>query len=196
MEVHAVFAACENMTGSKAHHTGDVIKASNGKTIEVLNTDAEGRLTWLTPSHAPPRSSPTTSSTWPPSREPAWSLSVPASLDSRNGRLNRALKAAGDRAGERLWELPMPEDYRELLKSKVADVKNLGAAGRALTTGLFLEEFVPKESPGPTWTLLDPSTRRARSRLVRSAPPGSRPRPRRVDANPLAGRVATLSSPE
>ena len=70
-----------------------------------------------------------------------------------SGRLNRALKAAGDRAGERLWELPMPEDYRELLKSKVADVKNLGGRwGGALTAGLFLEEFVPKGIP---WAHLD-----------------------------------------
>ena len=155
VEVHAVFAACENMTGSKAYHTGDVIKASNGKTIEVLNTDAEGRLTLA---DAIPYAAEV---------EPDYLIDLAtltgacmvalgpgiAGLMGRNGRLNRALKAAGDRAGERLWELPMPEDYRELLKSKVADVKNIGGRwGGALTAGLFLEEFVPKGIP---WAHLD-----------------------------------------
>lgn len=155
VEVHAIFAACENMTGSKAFHTGDVIKASNGKTIEVLNTDAEGRLTLAD------------ALIYAGEFEPDFVVDLAtltgacvvalgpniAGLMGRNRGLLRALKAAGDRAGEPLWELPLEDEYKELIKSKIADVKNIGGRwGGAITAGLFLEEFAPKGIP---WAHID-----------------------------------------
>ena len=67
--------------------------------------------------------------------------------------LIRDLRTAGDSAGEILWELPMPEDYREMLNSKVADIKNIGERwGGAITAGIFLKEFVNPEIP---WAHID-----------------------------------------
>lgn len=161
VEVHAIFAACENMTGSKAYHTGDIIQASNGKTIEVLNTDAEGRLTLadalgyageLKPDYVIDLATLTGACLV------ALGTNI-AGLMGRNRSLVRGLKAAGERAGEKLWELPLDDEYKELLKSKQADLKNIGGrwAG-AITAGLFLEEFVPEGVPwahidiaGPAW---------------------------------------------
>ncbi len=155
VEVHAIFAACENMTGSKAFHTGDVIKASNGKTIEVLNTDAEGRLTLadalvyagdLEPDYIVDLATLTGACVV------ALGMNI-AGIMGTNRSLVRALRSAGDAADEPMWELPLPDDYRELLKSKIADVKNIGGRwGGAITAGLFLKEFVPEGVP---WAHID-----------------------------------------
>lgn len=155
VEVHAIFAACENMTGSKAYHTGDVLTASNGKTIEVLNTDAEGRLTLadalvyageLKPDYLIDLATLTGACIV------ALGMNI-AGIMGTNRSLVRALKAAGDTAGEPMWELPLPPDYKELLKSKVADMKNIGGRwGGAITAGLFLSEFVPEGVP---WAHID-----------------------------------------
>jgi len=155
IEVHAIFAACENMTGSLAYHTGDVLTASNGKTIEVLNTDAEGRLTLAD------------ALVYAAEFKPDYIIDLAtltgaclvalgpniAGLMGRNRGLIRALKAAGERADEPMWELPLDDEYKELLKSKIADMKNIGGrwAG-AITAGLFLEEFVPDGVP---WAHID-----------------------------------------
>ena len=155
VEVHAIFAACENMTGSKAFHTGDVLTASNGKTIEVINTDAEGRLTLAD------------ALVYAGTLDPDYLVDLAtltgacmialgndiAGIMGTNRSLVRALKAAGDATGEPMWELPLADGYRELLKSKVADIKNLGGryAG-AITAGLFLAEFVPEGVP---WAHID-----------------------------------------
>ncbi|MCO4772333.1 MAG: leucyl aminopeptidase [Deltaproteobacteria bacterium] len=155
VEVHAIFAACENMTGSKAFHTGDVITASNGKTIEVLNTDAEGRLTLADALPYAGEQKPDyiiDLATLTGACMVALGPSI-AGLMGRNRSLNRALLQASDRAGEPFWELPLHDEYKEMLQSKVADIKNLGARwGGALTAGLFLEEFVPKGIP---WAHID-----------------------------------------
>ena len=155
VEVHAIFAACENMLGSKAYHTGDILKASNGKTIEVLNTDAEGRLTLadalvyageLKPDYLIDLATLTGACIV------ALGMNI-AGIMGTNRSLVRALKAAGDTAGEPMWELPLPPDYKELLKSKVADMKNIGGRwGGAITAGLFLSEFVPEGVP---WAHID-----------------------------------------
>ncbi len=155
VEVHAIFAACENMTGADAYHTGDVVTAANGKTIEVLNTDAEGRLTLADALH------------YAGGLEPDLIVDL-ATLTGAvvvglgptiggimgTGRsLVRDLRAAGDRAGEPMWELPLPDEYKELLKSKVADLANIGGRwGGAITAGLFLSEFVDKGMP---WAHID-----------------------------------------
>jgi leucyl aminopeptidase len=155
VEVHAIFAACENMTGSKAFHTGDVLTASNGKTIEVLNTDAEGRLTLADALVYAAEQKPDVVidlATLTGACMVALGPSI-AGLMTRNRGLARALKQAGERAGEPLWELPLEDEYKEMIKSKIADVKNLGGRwGGAITAGLFLEEFAPKGVP---WAHID-----------------------------------------
>ncbi len=155
VEVHAIFAACENMTGSKAYHTGDVITASNGKTIEVLNTDAEGRLTLADALVYGAELKPDFMidlATLTGACIVALGMNI-AGIMGTNRSLVRALKSAGDAADEPMWELPLPPDYRELIKSKIADMKNIGGSyGGAITAGLFLQEFVPEGVP---WAHID-----------------------------------------
>ena len=154
-EVHAIFAACENMTGADAYHTGDILTAANGKTIEVLNTDAEGRLTLADALHYAAGLDPDLIidlATLTGAVMVALGPHVAGIMGTGRG-LIRDLRACGDRAGEPMWELPMPEDYKELLRSKVADLANVGGRwGGAITAGLFLSEFVPSGVP---WAHID-----------------------------------------
>lgn len=154
-EVHGIFAACENMTGSDAYRTGDVLTASNGKTIEVLNTDAEGRLTLadaLVYACELKPDSLVDLATLTGACVVALGPSI-AGIMGTSRPLLRDLKAAGERAGEPMWELPLPAEYGELLKSKVADITNSGGRwGGALTAGLFLKEFVAEGIP---WVHVD-----------------------------------------
>jgi leucyl aminopeptidase len=155
VEIHAIFAACENMTGSRAFHTGDILRAANGKTIEVLNTDAEGRLTLADALHYAAEVKPDVIvdlATLTGACMVALGMNV-AGIMGTGRALIRDLRAAGDRAGEPMWELPMPEEYGELIKSKVADLANLGGRwGGAITAGMFLKEFVPDTIP---WAHID-----------------------------------------
>jgi leucyl aminopeptidase len=161
VEVHFISAVTENMISGRALHPGDILTASNGKTIEVNNTDAEGRLTLAD------------------ALVFAEKLEVDAIVDlatltgaciialgddiaglwSTDTALADQLKAAADQAGEKLWIMPMEDKYFEGLKSQVADMKNTGprAAG-SITAALFLKQFV-KSTPwahldvaGPVWT--------------------------------------------
>jgi leucyl aminopeptidase len=155
VEVHAIFAAVENMLGAAAYRTGDVVTASNGKTIEVLNTDAEGRLTLADALIYACKQEPDVVvdlATLTGACMVALGPSVAGIMGTGRG-LIRDLRTAGDSAGEILWELPMPEDYREMLNSKVADIKNIGERwGGAITAGIFLKEFVNPEIP---WAHID-----------------------------------------
>ncbi len=155
VEVHAIFAAVENLLGAAAYRTGDIITASNGKTIEVLNTDAEGRLTLADALIYTCKLQPDAIvdlATLTGACVVALGPSVAGIMGTGRG-LIRDLRSAGDTAGEQLWELPMPEQYREMLNSKVADIKNIGGRwGGAITAGLFLKEFVDSDIP---WAHID-----------------------------------------
>lgn len=155
IEVHGICAATENMTGEAAYRTGDVLTASNGKTIEVLNTDAEGRLTLADALHYAAALKPEAIvdlATLTGACLVALGPDIAAVMGTGRG-LMRDLRAAGDAAGEPIWELPMPPHYREMLSSKVADMSNLGGRwGGAITAGMFLKEFVPEDIP---WAHLD-----------------------------------------
>jgi leucyl aminopeptidase len=161
VEVHFISAVAENMISGKAIHPGDVLTASNGKTIEVNNTDAEGRLTLAD------------------ALVYAEKLGVDAIVDlatltgaciialgdeisglwSPQQELADAILAAADRAGEKFWQMPMEEKYFEGLKSPIADMKNTGPrGGGSITAALFLKQFI-KEVPwahldvaGPVWS--------------------------------------------
>jgi len=155
IEVHGIFAATENMTGASAYHTGDVLTASNGKTIEVLNTDAEGRLTLADALVYACEQKPdmlVDLATLTGACMVALGPTVGGIMGTGRGVI-RGLRSAGERSGEALWELPMPTEYRELLNSKIADMTNLGGRfGGAITAGIFLKEFVDEDVP---WAHID-----------------------------------------
>ena len=155
VKVIGIIPTTENMSGGRALKPGDVLKIRNGKTVEVLNTDAEGRLVLAD----------------------ALSLAVEAHADAivdvatltgacvvALGRRVAGLmgnsddwvaqvRGAAERAGEPVWPLPLPEEYRKQLDSEVADLKNIsgGRYAGALTAALFLKEFVG----GIPWAHLD-----------------------------------------
>src|SRR5690606_8135905 len=159
--VHAYVGSCENMPSGSAYRPGDILVARNGKTVEITNTDAEGRLvlgdvlTWAV-QQAKPRCviDPATltgacivalgnytAGTW--SNQDEWAEKV---------------LAAAKTAGESFWHMPLIEEVKENLKSPVADMKNSGTRwGGAISAALFLREFVE----GSPWVHLDiagPST--------------------------------------
>ncbi|KGF91630.1 MULTISPECIES: leucyl aminopeptidase [Prochlorococcus] len=148
LEIHFIVAACENMINGSAVHPGDVVKASNGKTIEINNTDAEGRLTLadaLTYASNLKPDSIIDLATLTGAIVIALGNDV-AGFWSNNDDLADDLKTASTQAGEELWQMPLQKSYKEGLKSHIADMKNTGPrAGGSITAALFLEEFFDKE---------------------------------------------------
>merc|ERR1711991_858538 len=148
LEIHFIVAACENMINGSAVHPGDVVKASNGKTIEINNTDAEGRLTLadaLTYASNLKPDSIIDLATLTGAIVVALGNDV-AGFWSNNNDLANDLKAASAEAGEELWQMPLQKTYKEGLKSHIADMKNTGPrVGGSITAALFLEEFFDKE---------------------------------------------------
>ncbi len=160
VEVHFISAVTENMISGRAMHPGDILTASNGKTIEVNNTDAEGRLTLAD------------------ALVFADKLGLDAIIDlatltgaciialgndisglwATDDSLANQIKAAAATAGEKFWQMPMEDKYFDGLKSPIADMKNTGPRpGGSITAALFLKQFV-KETPwahldiaGPVW---------------------------------------------
>ncbi|SAY38481.1 leucyl aminopeptidase [Candidatus Synechococcus spongiarum] len=155
VEVHFISATCENMVSGDGLRPGDIITASNGITIEVNNTDAEGRLTLadaliyacnLKPDAVVDLATLTG----------ACLISLGdelAGLWSPDDELAADLLEAAQRSGEGLWRMPLPASYLERMKSPFADLKNTGPrfAG-AITAALFLKEFV---SQGVAWAHMD-----------------------------------------
>jgi len=161
VEVHGIIAACENMPSGTAYRPGDVLTAKNGKTIEVLNTDAEGRITLAD------------SLGYALEQKPGAIIDLAtltgacvvglgetvAGLWSSNDDLAEKIGVAGKTTGEQLARMPLPYELKATIASKVADVRNI-ATGRwagAITAALFLREFVD-ETPwahldiaGPAW---------------------------------------------
>ena len=126
----------------------DRVKASNGKTIEINNTDAEGRLTLadaLTYASNLKPDSIIDLATLTGAIVVALGNDV-AGFWSNNDDLANDLKAASSQSGEELWQMPLQKSYKEGLKSHIADMKNTGPrAGGSITAALFLEEFFDKE---------------------------------------------------
>lgn len=161
VEVHFISAVTENMISGRAMHPGDILTASNGKTIEVNNTDAEGRLTLAD------------------ALVYADKLGVDAMVDlatltgacivalgddigglwTADDAIATQLLDAAQLAGEKFWRMPMEDKYFDGMKSVVADMKNTGPrAGGAITAALFLKQFVSQtpwmhlDVAGPVWT--------------------------------------------
>jgi leucyl aminopeptidase len=161
VEVHFISAVTENMINGNAMRPGDILTASNGKTIEIINTDAEGRLTLAD------------------SLVYADKLGVDAIVDlatltgacvvalgndiaglwSPDDAFADQLMAAAESSGEKLWKMPFEESYFESMKSPIADMKNIGArTGGAITAAVFLKQYVKDTTwahmdvAGPVWT--------------------------------------------
>ncbi|MGI9079359.1 MAG: leucyl aminopeptidase [Acidimicrobiales bacterium] len=144
--VLAIVPATENMPGGRATKPGDVLKARNGKTIEVLNTDAEGRLVLadgLSLAVEAGVDAIVDLATLTGACMVALGPKIAGLMGNHDGWVDQ-VRTAADRAGEKVWPLPLPQEYRRSIDSEIADVKNIGSDryGGALTAGLFLREFV------------------------------------------------------
>lgn len=153
IEVSAYIPISENMINGDAVRPGDIFTLLSGKTVEVLNTDAEGRLILAD------------ALTYALRKKPDMIIDLAtltgacavalgtkyAGLFSNNDDLANALINSGDLAGEPLWRLPLAPEYKSLIYSSVADYKNLFKEAGAVTAALFLEEFVNET----TWAHLD-----------------------------------------
>ena len=155
LELHVVVAACENMVNGSAVHPGDIITASNGTTIEINNTDAEGRHTLADALVYASKLKPDAIvdlATLTGACVIALGEEI-AGLWSPDDQLADALCHAADEVGEGLWRMPLQASYRDGLKSLLADLKNTGPRpGGSITAALFLKEFVEAGIP---WAHLD-----------------------------------------
>jgi leucyl aminopeptidase len=151
VNVVGVFASTENMPGCNAYKPGDVVKAYNGRTMEIGNTDAEGRVILsdalaYTEKNFKPKVI-VDLATLTGACVVALGYAA-AGVMSKDAALVSKLKIAGDAAGEKLWELPMFEDYKDSVKSDIADVHNIpggkGYEAGAIAGAWFLQHFVDK----------------------------------------------------
>lgn len=155
-EVHGIFLGVENMPSGSAYRPGDVVRAMNGKTIEVLNTDAEGRLTLADAlSYAMKEVKPdmiVDLATLTGACVIALGEEV-AGLFSNDKRLAKDLLEVSAEQGESMCQLPLYQPYQDMIKSRIADLKNIGGrpAG-AITAALFLSHFVDPNTP---WAHID-----------------------------------------
>jgi leucyl aminopeptidase len=146
VEVHGIIPTTENMPGGRAYKPGDVLKALNGKTMEVLNTDAEGRLILsdgLSYAVRQKVDQIVDMATLTGACVVALGSLVSGAMGN-DPKLLEEVKDATEAEGERIWELPLVKEYRDDIKSKVADIKNIGGGREAgsIIGGLFLQEFV------------------------------------------------------
>ncbi len=154
VRVTALIPCVENMPGSRAQRPGDIVKAMSGKTVEVINTDAEGRLILadaLTYARKLGCTHLVDAATLTGAVVVALghlNVGLFANNDAMRERVLRAAAAAGDR----MWPMPIEDDYKEYLKSAFADISNVGGRwGGAITAAMFLKEFA-EDSP---WVHLD-----------------------------------------
>jgi leucyl aminopeptidase len=155
VRVTGYLCLAENMLSGRAIRPGDVLTAQNGTTIEVLNTDAEGRLVLadgLSLAAAEQPDAIVDLATLTGACVVALGPRIAGLMGNHDGFLGQ-VRAAADRAGEPVWPLPLPSEYRKDLESEIADLKNIagGRYGGALHAGLFLQEFVD----GRPWAHLD-----------------------------------------
>ncbi|MPY94256.1 MAG: leucyl aminopeptidase, partial [Acidimicrobiia bacterium] len=163
VEVRAWVPTTDNMTGPDATRPGDVLRMRNGKTVEVLNTDAEGRLILADGLCLASEARPDALvdlATLTGAAKTALGSRIAGLMGNSDGWLSQ-VEAAGAATGEKVWRLPLPTEYRKSLDSPVADLKNIagGDVGAgALVAALVLAEFVEPEVPwahldiaGPSW---------------------------------------------
>ena len=152
--VIGIIACAENMPGSQATRPGDVYTSMSGLTIEILNTDAEGRLVLCD------------ALTYSRKYKPKYMIDMatltgaclvglgkyPSGLFSNDQKLAELIKKSADKTGDRVWQLPLYDDYFEELKTNFADIQNIGGRyGGAITAAAFLAKF----TDGVKWAHLD-----------------------------------------
>jgi len=149
MKVVGILPLVENMPSGSATRPGDIVRSYSGKTVEIGNTDAEGRLILIDAmAYAIKVYNPDTLidlATLTGACVVALGEKI-AGLFSSDNTLSEAIIASGEKIFERCWPMPLPKDYKELLKSDFADISNVAGArwGGAITAALFLSEFVGK----------------------------------------------------
>lgn len=157
LNVVGIVGLVENMPSGSATRPGDIVTSLSGKTVEILNTDAEGRLvlgdclTYVEKEYKPERIVDLATLTG------AIVVALGnemAGLFSNDDVLSELLSISGEQSGEELWRFPLTDAYRKLIKSDMADVKNIsdGRAAGSITAACFLEEFLPGKTP---WAHLD-----------------------------------------
>ncbi|MDP8903432.1 MAG: leucyl aminopeptidase [Thermoproteota archaeon] len=146
VNVVGIVPSVENMPSATSYRPGDIIRMYNGKSVEVLNTDAEGRmiladaLAYGIVTHSP--KAVIDLATLTGAAVIALGANVAAVVGSNKQLIDR-LRKLSDRTGEKMWELPLYEEYHEQIKSTYADIKNIGGrAGGAITAAAFLSNFV------------------------------------------------------
>ena len=154
VKITGAIPSTENLPSGNAYKPGDIVRMMNGKTVEIVNTDAEGRMilgdalhyaSKLKPDHLIDYATLTGAMVIALANEAA-------GLFSNDDELARKLIESGERAGERLWRMPVWDDYKDLIRSEWADMKNSGGRwGGAISAALFLKEFVDC----PSWAHLD-----------------------------------------
>jgi len=154
VKITGAIPSTENLPSGSAYKPGDIVRMMNGKTVEIVNTDAEGRMilgdalhyaSKLEPDHLIDYATLTGACVVALANEAA-------GLFSTDDVLARKLIECGERVGERLWRMPVWDDYKDLIRSEWADMKNSGGRwGGAITAAVFLKEFVDC----PSWAHLD-----------------------------------------
>jgi leucyl aminopeptidase len=166
VNIVGLIPATENLPGGRAYKPGDILKSLSGKTIEIISTDAEGRLILAD------------ALTYAERFKPAALIDLATltgacvialgdlaiGMLGTDKELKNKISDAAEKTGERVWELPLWEDYHELIKSDVADYKNTGGRpGGAITAAAFLSKFIGKspwvhlDIAGPAWLTKDRS---------------------------------------
>lgn len=149
-----IFAATDNLPSGSAYKPGEIITMMSGKTVEIVNTDAEGRMILGDALHYASRLKPDHILDYATLTGACVVAlgSEAAGLFSNNDELARMLIESGERTGDRVWRLPAWDEYKELIRSEWADIKNTGGRwGGAITAAVFLKEFVDC----PSWAHLD-----------------------------------------
>lgn len=161
LHVVGIIPLADNMPDASATRPGEVVTSLSGKSIEILNTDAEGRLLLCDSLAYSEEFQPAAIidlATLTGGCIVAFGWKVAAEMDNHNA-LGTMVRECGMRVGERYWPMPLWDIYKEELKSNVADIKNIGSReGMTIHAGMFLKEFVPENTPwvhldiaGPAW---------------------------------------------
>ena len=154
VHITGAIPSTENLPGGRAYKPGDIITMMSGKTVEIVNTDAEGRMILADALHYASQQKPDHLIDYATLTGACVVAlgSEAAGLFSNDDELARKLIECGQRTGDRVWRLPEWDDYKDLIRSEWADMKNSGGRwGGAITAALFLKEYVDC----PSWAHLD-----------------------------------------
>jgi leucyl aminopeptidase len=154
VRITGLIPSTENLPGGRAYKPGDIITMMSGKTVEIVNTDAEGRMILADALHYASQQKPDHLIDYATLTGACVVAlgSEAAGLFSNDDELARKLIECGERVGERLWRMPEWDDYKDLIRSEWADMKNSGGRwGGAITAAIFLKEYVDC----PSWAHLD-----------------------------------------